>query len=334
MSAAVETMAYAGVVPWHGLGVPVNNDLTPDEMLVKAGLNWTVSKRPIFYPAIDAKLGSADLEASAKLLLPGDYALVRDSDNSFLDVVGSRYQPVQNADAFEFFDKFVKSNKLEMHTAGSLHMGRYIWALAKTRDSFALNDNDVTESYVLLMSPHVLGKSLIAMQTSVRVVCQNTLNLALSGGQIAYKMSHSRTFNDSEKGQAAIALGLITTAFEEYGEAAQFLSSRACDVIQARDFFRVVMKIKDKDIANDEDTKENRLVRRMMVAFDGDAPGQDLDTTKGTWWGALNAVTYVMDHQAGNKKKPDNNLRDNWLGYRGNTKRLALDLAIKEAEAA
>ena len=113
MVAAVETMAYAGELPWHGLGVEVPADLTPAQMLEKAGLDWTVSKHPLTY-AHDGRT----VQAGKKM------ALVRDSDGKFLDVVSEAWNPLQNEEAFDFFNDFVGAGDMEMHTAGSLNDGK------------------------------------------------------------------------------------------------------------------------------------------------------------------------------------------------------------------
>ena len=323
MAHEVETMAYAGEVPWHGLGVPVPENLTPDEMLKVAGLDWTVSKRPMSFR-------TKPNDSTKKV--DEHFALVRDSDNKFMDVVGARYTPTQNSEVFNFFDGFVKATQLKMHTAGSLCEGKFVWGLAELNRSFEVGDSaDRTDGYILLLSPHQLGKSIIAQQTCVRVVCQNTLNMALKDKSAAFRFSHSRKFDEQAKAEAAEVLGLAVTAFDELRGAAGFLASKKCEVVDARSFFSdlIVRRAEpETGIANDNET-DPPLVRRMLEAFNGNAPGQDLASARGTWWGAFNAVTYVMDHRSGKTK--DNSVRDNWLGGRGELKRVALAKAIKLA---
>ena len=120
MAHNIETMAYAGEVPWHGLGVKVGADLTPQEMLKQANLDWTVSKRSIL------TYNNADSEKADDLIISDDYSvLVRDSDNSILGPCGPKFIPTQNADAFTFFKKFTEAGDMNMHTAGSLRGGRH-----------------------------------------------------------------------------------------------------------------------------------------------------------------------------------------------------------------
>ena len=117
MAHMVETMAYAGELPWHGLGVKVIDDLSPEQMMQKAGVDWKVEKQ--------ALVTTAGSKVKSK------QALVRTSDGSVLDVVGKGWNPVQNAEAFNFFEEYVRAGDMKMHTAGSLNDGKMVWALAK-----------------------------------------------------------------------------------------------------------------------------------------------------------------------------------------------------------
>lgn len=123
MAHLVETMAYAGEVPWHGLGVPVSNDLTPAQMQQKAGLDWKVHEVESF------------VEFNNERIPTGQKSLVRETDGKILTNVGENWKPVQNDTAFEFFSEYVMQGDMEMHTAGSLRGGKMIWALAKVKES-------------------------------------------------------------------------------------------------------------------------------------------------------------------------------------------------------
>ena len=124
MAHMVETMAYAGEVPWHGLGEKVSNDLTPAQMMDKAGLNWKVRELESF------------VEFDGNRMPTGQKSLVRESDGRILTNVGADWNPCQNETAFEFFTEFVMNGDMEMHTAGSLRDGQMVWALAKVKESF------------------------------------------------------------------------------------------------------------------------------------------------------------------------------------------------------
>jgi phage/plasmid-like protein (TIGR03299 family) len=134
MAHLVETMAYAGETPWHGLGKPVPSDLSPWQMLDAAGLDWKVEKIPSF------------VDISGKKVYTGKDALVRSTDGKILDVVSQDWNPMQNEEAFEFFNDFVHSGDMEMHTAGSLRNGQIVWALAKVKESCKLLKSNHIES--------------------------------------------------------------------------------------------------------------------------------------------------------------------------------------------
>ena len=140
MAHMVETMAYAGQVPWHGLGVRVNNNLSPFEILDAAQLNWTVEKQDM--------ISKHPTDHTLDQIVSGKKTLVRSSDNTILDIIGSDWNPVQNSEAFDFFSDFVKAGDMEMHTAGSLDDGKMVWALAKVNESFELFKGDKVDSYL------------------------------------------------------------------------------------------------------------------------------------------------------------------------------------------
>ena len=162
MAHQVETMAYAGEVPWHGLGVEVNNDLTPNQMMKKAGLDWTVEQ-----------IDSYATLPNGKKVATGMKALVRSSDNKVLTNIGQIWNPVQNEQAFEFFSEYVLAGDMEMHTAGSLKGGQMVWALAKVKESFDLFGGDKVESYLLFSIPLLYCMSIDIRFRPIRVVCNN-----------------------------------------------------------------------------------------------------------------------------------------------------------------
>ena len=135
MAHMVETMAYAGELPWHGLGVKVDDGLGVDEMIKEAGLDWKVKKIP------------ATAEFDGQKIYSGHDMLVRESDGQPLDMVKENWIPVQNSDAFEFFREFCDAGDMEMHTAGSLLGGKKVWVLAKLKDTFeVVSDEQKTKS--------------------------------------------------------------------------------------------------------------------------------------------------------------------------------------------
>jgi len=316
MAHMVETMAYAGEVPWHGLGTKVPADLSPEQMLEKAGLDWTVEKVPA-YATIDGKKISVNRSA-----------LVRSSDNSILDIVSNDWNPVQNNEAFEFFDEYCRAGDMEMHTAGSLRDGKIVWALAKVKDSFDLFKGDQVDSYLLFTNPHKFGQCIDVRFTPIRVVCNNTLTLSLEQKvKNAVKVSHRTVFDASSvKDQ----LGIATNKLQRYKEMAEFLGSKRYTEEKLKEYFGKVFPIlvynKEKGAQRKEISKS--ASRALEVVHT--QPGAKF--AEGSWWQAFNTVTYLTDHEIG--KTVDSRLTSAWYGPNKNLKIKALETAVEFAEAA
>ena len=184
MAHEVETMAYAGALPWHGLGVPVSNDLTPAQMQQKAGLDWEVEKVDTF------------MRWKGDNVATGNQALVRSTDGKILTQVGKGWNPVQNSEAFDFFTDFVAAGDMMMDTAGSLKDGRIVWAMADVKDGFSLFGGDEVKGYLLFSNPHEYGKAIDIKFVMERVVCNNTLAVALNEkGQPSLRVNHRSKFD-------------------------------------------------------------------------------------------------------------------------------------------
>lgn len=306
-------MAYAGAVPWHGLGARVPADLTPEQMLEAAGLNWTVEKVPAYISIEDEPVAI------------GQSALVRSSDNKILDVVSDDWNPVQNETAFDFFNEFVNAGDMEMHTAGSLKGGQIIWGLAKIKDSFELFKGDQIDSYLLFSNFHKYGFSTDVRFTPIRVVCNNTLTLSLNSKvERMVKISHRRVF---DPGNVKEMLGIATDKLTKYKEMASFLGSKKAKGEDIVEYFKRVFPVTG---ANENKTKE--ISKNAQVALDilHTQPGANF--AEGTWWQPFNAVTYMTDHLVG--RSADTRLTSSWYGNNKNVKTKALELAVEMAEAA
>lgn len=173
MPANVESMFYVRVAPWHGLGVCVDEALNSQEALEKSGLNWTVEQRPILTN------GS---------IIPGYKANVRQSDGKVLGVVTDRYKVVQNHEAFAFTDALLGEG-VKYETAGSLNDGRKIWLLAKLPDKYIIEGEQI-DPYLVFSSSHDGSGAIKVCMTPIRVVCQNTLNIALSSARRMWSTIH------------------------------------------------------------------------------------------------------------------------------------------------
>jgi phage/plasmid-like protein (TIGR03299 family) len=305
-----DQMAYAGALPWHGLGTKVPADLTPTQMLEAAGLNWTVEKIPAF-----ANVGGKNVAV-------GQSALVRSMDNKILDVVSDDWNPVQNQEAFEFFNEFVSAGDMEMHTAGSLKGGNIVWGLAKVKESFELFKGDQIDSYLLFSNFHKYGYSTDVRFTPIRVVCNNTLTLSLNSSvERMAKISHRKVFDPSN---VKDMLGIATNKLAKYKEMASFLGSKQAKGEDIVEYFCRVFPVSGSN-AKKEVSKSAQLALDILHT----QPGSEY--AEGTWWQPFNAVTYLTDHLAG--RSADTRLASAWYGYNKGVKTKALELAIEMAEA-
>jgi phage/plasmid-like protein (TIGR03299 family) len=313
MAHLVETMAYAGETPWHGLGIPVHNDLTPDQMLVKAGLDWTVDKIP------------AHVRINGDVVPTGQHALVRSSDGKILSNISEDWNPVQNHEAFDFFNDFVMSGDMEMHTAGSLKEGKNVWALAKVKDSFEILGGDRVDSYLLFSNPHEYGKCIDIRFTPIRVVCNNTLTLSLgTSSDLFVRLNHRRNF-DGELVKRT--LGIAHKKMGTYKEVAEMLSTKNFTGETLTEYLQSVFpalstKAKDTKI----------LSRPAQQAFEVLETQPGAEFGEGTFWQAFNAVTYTVDHLLGHS--PETRLQSAWYGSNRQRKVHALEKAVEMAGAA
>ena len=313
MAHMVETMAYAGELPWHGLGVKVIDDLTPEQMMQKAGVDWTVEKQ--------------NLITSGGSTVKNKQALVRSSDGSVLDVVGKGWNPVQNADAFNFFEEYVRAGDMQMHTAGSLNDGKMVWALAKTNESFELFDGDVTENYFLFSNPHEFGKAIDIRMTPIRVVCNNTLTLSLNQDSNAMlKVNHRKEFDVAEVKEQ---IGIAKEKMEQYKSMAEFLGSKRYTSENIVQYFNEVFGSPAKEKV-DGVTPFSSINANNAMEYLDTQPGAKF--AQGSFWNAFNTVTYMTDHIQG--RSNDGRLTSSWYGRNRRVKLKALDKALEYAEAA
>ena len=313
----VAQMAYVGEKPWHGLGVEVSNDLTPAQIMEKAGLNWSVEKKDLTIEGTNIKV-------------PGHQALIRSTDNKILDVVGEDWNPVQNAEAFEFFSEYVLAGDMEMNTAGSLKGGRNVWALAKVKESFTILKEDQVDSYLLFSNPHQYGKAIDVRFTPIRVVCNNTLTMSLNAqSKNQVKLNHRSVF-DAET--VKTTLGIAHEKFAKYKEMAEFLASKKFSVDSLIQYYNDVFPHtynKDKGVKVTKADDLTKTAKAAMAVLDTQ-PGAKLG--EGTWWQAFNSVTFLTDHQMG--RTADTRMESAWFGINQARKVKAANLAVEYANAA
>lgn len=323
-------MAYTGQLPWHGLGTKVADDLTPMQMCEAAQLDWKVRKCPI---AIDFNADGNYRKVEGTR----DQALVRETDRKLMDVVSREWKPTQNEEAFAFFNEFCESGKMKMHTAGSIRGGRMVWALAKLEEAFELDGGDKTEGYLLFSNPHEFGQSITVQFTPIRVVCNNTLTLALqSEAKHRVAINHRKGYNEQEVKEM---LGISADVMRRYKEAAEHLSSKRYTPEDAETFMRRIFPLtadEKKRSAYEEETRyangKKPLSRNAKDALGIIETQPGAEFFPESYWNLFNAVTFMTDHVIG--RGVDTRIASAWYGTNRTKKVKALELAQEMADAA
>lgn len=320
MVANVESMMYFGEVPWHGLGHAVTDAQTSAEAIVAAGLDWKVETQPI----CTAKEPSQ--------LIDTHRAITRVTDNSVLGVVGGRYVPIQNTEMFEFFDNVVQEKAAMYHTAGSLDGGKKIWIMAKLPGEIVVKGHDVTEKYLLLASSHD-GSCTLKMQfTPIRVVCQNTLNMALKANEkMSFSLRHTKNALEKVK-DAKDALGIVNKFYDKFQETAEVLASTRVTDAQMQSVLSKLFpppKVrKDKEYLGEvESTQALKAKSKILELWE---TGQGIQPFRGTGWAAVNAIAEYADHyktvRAGNSDYEEAKIASVWMGSAASFKQEGLQL--------
>lgn len=273
MPALVETMFSVREKPWHGLGTIVAEAPTSQDALRLAGLDWRVDPQPVY----DGR----------GIVIPGYQANTRDSDGSVLGIVSGRYSIVQNADAFAFTD-FLVGEGITYETAGSLRGGKQIWLLGKMPERYIAGDK--FEPYVCFTNTHDGSGAVKCCMTPVRVVCNNTLNMALKGAKRTWSTRHvGDVLNRVNDARETLLLA------EEYMKALEEEADRLANEIMPMDavkkgldrLFPVDEKASDRQKQTAKDAKDQIMVCMFRP---------DLAQFLGTKWGFLNAVSDYVGH--------------------------------------
>lgn len=304
-------VAYAGQVPWHGLGGQLEEGATIDEWQEAAGLSWSAIAATVKFDSMHGR-GTFD----------GRNVLYRSDTQAPLSIVSDRYKIVQPKQVIEFFREFVEAaGGLTMEVAGSLDGGCRVWALAKGSRALRLSKADVTEQYLLLATSFDMSLPTIAQPTSVRVVCNNTLHLALDE-QKGVRVPHSTAFDPA---RIKADLGL-DERWLHFSETATRLADTKMTKSAAGVYFYDVFYPEKVQASQFFSQKSAEKRVKQLMDIHSRAPGQETLAAKGTVWGALNAVTYYADHVA-RTRTGDRRLCRAWFGDNADAKARALSLA-------
>ena len=279
MAANVETMMYVREKPWHGIGTRVDEAPDSANALRLAGLDWEVEQTPVY---------TAD-----RTLIPNFKANIRSTDRSVLGIVSDRYQIVQNREAFEFTDSIVGETEngiVKYETAGSLNHGKKIWLLAQMPTQKVLGDD--IEPYMCFTNSHDGSGAIRICMTPIRVVCQNTLNMALNGAKRSWSTKHVGDM-ESKLEEAKMCLELAEEYMYGFGIEAEKLANATLRREQIEEILNDMFPVDDQTTErkknNIQQTKEEFYIAYAMP---------DLEQFKGTAWGAINAMSDMVTHTA------------------------------------
>lgn len=315
MSSLVQSMAYAGETPWHGIGQKIDGEHNIDIWRKQAGLDWAILEAPVSYAT----------DTGSSLSYPGQKVLYRSDSKCPLSVVSDRYKVVQPEEILEFYRDLSEISGFKMETAGVLKGGRTIWALARTGQSVALKGNDVTNGYVLLATACDGTLATTAQFTSIRVVCTNTLAVALNSGRGAVKVKHSTKFNAQIVKKE---LGIAVSTWDDFMYRMKGLSERKVKSAEAFNYFQEVFAVPAGAPAG---YTNERAMAKAMSLYEGAGRGAGLSSAKGTAFGLLNAVTEFIDHER-QAKSVDHRLGSAWFGQGAALKAEAMNCALQLIE--
>jgi phage/plasmid-like protein (TIGR03299 family) len=336
MAHLLQSMAYVGETPWHNLGQRLEPKQPIEVWAREAGMDWTIRSSPVRYMASDAE-GQSDFSTLMGdfMEFPEQHVLYRSDTKAPLSVVSGRYQVVQPREVLEFYRDLTEVSGYELETAGVLKAGRKFWALARTGKESALKGNDVVKGYLLLATSCDGSLATTATPTTVRVVCNNTLSIALQGTTSAIKVPHSRSFDAQAVKQQ---LGIAVSQWDGFMYRMKALSERKVKSKEVENFFLKVLCPTESEATTlpkgpggaSTGMVNERALRKVQSLFEGHGRGAELSAAKGTAWGLLCAVTEFVDHER-RARSQEYRLDSAWFGQGAAIKQRALDKALQLA---
>lgn len=316
MAHQIESMFFMGETPWHGLGNRVTEALTVEQAIKQAGLDWAVRKEEI------------QLKIAPDLYVPG-FATVREINNKIdvLGVVGPRYTPLQNTEAFNFFNPLVESGLVTLETAGALCDGKKIWVMARINDNsdMAIVGDDMVRKFILLSNSHDGTTAVRCGFTPVRVVCANTLAMAHSNGESQLiRLRHSKSIVANLESLREV-MNVANANFEATADQFRQLARKQISRVDLERYVKICLEVNPDAKADDISTRKANQIADVISLFES-GRGMDMKGVKGTVWAAYNAVTEYLTHNAGNNA--DSRYNSLWFGNGAVRNQVALTAAI------
>jgi phage/plasmid-like protein (TIGR03299 family) len=312
MAAQVESMAYFGKVPWHGLGTPLEEADLYDwqRACVKSGLDWEVELTALVTADTLAKVAHRGVR--------------RKSDGRILGVVGPRYHVLQNKDAFQWFQPFLEAKEAALNTAGSLCEGSRVWVLAKLqRDPLVIAQGDDVEKFILLSHAHDGSLAVRVGFTPIRVVCANTLSLAhRADASKLIRVKHSASVIENLANIREV-MNLANAEFEASAEQYRLLACKSINQNDLQAYVKRVLKVEGKP-----STRMANTIREIIGLCES-GKGNTLPAIRNTYWSSYNGVTEYLGYQRGNNQQT--RLNSLWFGDSANMNKHALETALTMA---
>ena len=319
------TMAYVGEQPWHRLGRQVPANVSAAEMISAANLNWQVHKKP----APGARKIKHEPETYDRYLIVRE-PVGEEKEGVALALVSRGYQPLQNDEAFSFFAPFIENEWAEFHTAGALHQGQRIWVLARFIGDIVISDTDVVQKFLLLSNSHDGSGAVSVRFTPIRVVCQNTLNLAKKGGSGVISVRHTKNIaKHLERAQAEEMKRVIDKVFDD---AQQLFGRMALYRMEAKDTDRFLELLFPRTQGQKQKAQEPARWKRVKAILDDEKVTPR--NTKGTLWALYNAIACDEDYRPSKAEAPDRRLDRIWFGSGNDLKLKALQTARQQLRIA
>ncbi len=320
------SMMYVGEVPWHGLGTRFEKaPKTAEEAIEAAGLDWEVGLKRVYAWEGDVFQELADRKAVVRLDHWGKETCVP------FGMVSSEYQVLQNREAFSFFDPIIQTGKVEYHTAGALGNGERVWMLAKVAGEIAIKGCDHVEKYLLLCNGHDGRTALQVRFTPIRVVCHNTLSVAIRGRGYLVKLYHDRDMRrrlDSVQEAVQDILGCYDDLHCQFEKFAGFAMNTACLTSYHEAVFPIPKRrTNQSERAYEKAVATTRDLREGSLRLFEEGKGNQEINVRGSLWAAYNGVTELVDYHM-NYRNRWQRLDSLWFGEGERVKHRAFDEAV------
>jgi phage/plasmid-like protein (TIGR03299 family) len=294
--------------PWHGLGQAMDDGANIDQWRLAAGMDWKIQRSAVRY---NVERG-AEQDASKFLTLPEHHVLFRSDTKAALGVVSDSYKVVQPAEVLEFFRDIAHVGGLELSAAGTLFDGKRFWATAKIGEASPLGVQDKVGGYLLISTSADGSSATEVRRTTVRVVCNNTLQMARAE-QASVKITHRSVFNPT---QVQRFMGLNETAWNQFKRDMVRLANTPVDLAKAETVVKAVIG-----------SEASTGYKKVLSLFQGEGIGSQLDGSNGTAWGLVNAFTEYADRHVRSRSDANRFVSSQW-GDGAILKQKALDLLL------